>query len=142
MEAEVLVAGKERLRVKSAQLYRGAVGALLVYDVAERVTFESCARWLEELRNNAHPDIGIMLVGNKKGNLPAERRQVSFDSAEGWARQNELLFAEVELVLSSDGVSYCTSLRCSNVSDIFERLIQEIHKKIWLATSTKTKIVA
>lgn len=45
--------------------YRGAVGALLVYDIAKHNTYENVNRWLKELRDHADTNIRIMLVGNK-----------------------------------------------------------------------------
>jgi hypothetical protein len=45
--------------------YRGAVGALLVYDISKHSTFENVERWLKELRDHANMQIVIMLVGNK-----------------------------------------------------------------------------
>lgn len=45
--------------------YRGAVGALLVYDIAKHLTYENAQRWLKELRDHADSNIVIMLVGNK-----------------------------------------------------------------------------
>lgn len=45
--------------------YRGAVGALLVYDIAKHATFVNVTRWLKELRDHADSNIVIMLVGNK-----------------------------------------------------------------------------
>ena len=45
--------------------YRGAVGALIVYDIAKHATYESVNRWLKELRDHADSNIVIMLVGNK-----------------------------------------------------------------------------
>lgn len=45
--------------------YRGAVGALLVYDISKHSTYESVSRWLKELRDHADSNIVIMLVGNK-----------------------------------------------------------------------------
>ena len=44
--------------------YRGAVGAMLVYDIAKHRTFENIERWLKELRDHADPNIVIILVGN------------------------------------------------------------------------------
>ena len=44
--------------------YRGAVGALLVYDIAKHLTYENVERWLKELRDHADSNIVIMLVGN------------------------------------------------------------------------------
>lgn len=45
--------------------YRGAVGALVVYDIAKELTFENIERWLRELHDHADQNIIIMLVGNK-----------------------------------------------------------------------------
>merc|ERR1719401_2393900 len=89
-------AGQERYRAITSAHYRRAVGALLVYDVTKQATFQNCTRWMEELRQNAEPDIAIMLVGNKVDLVEKnpECRQVYYDSAAEWARQNDLLFAE------------------------------------------------
>ncbi|KAG8068006.1 hypothetical protein GUJ93_ZPchr0005g14492 [Zizania palustris] len=58
-------AGQERYRAITSAYYRGAVGALLVYDVTRRATFDSVARWLRELRDHTDPSIVCMLIGNK-----------------------------------------------------------------------------
>jgi Ras-related protein Rab-11A len=50
---------------KSSSYYRGAVGALLVYDIAKHSTYTNVTRWLKELRDHADSNIVIMLVGNK-----------------------------------------------------------------------------
>lgn len=44
-------AGQERFRAVTSAYYRGAVGALVVYDISRRTTFESVERWLEELKS-------------------------------------------------------------------------------------------
>jgi Ras-related protein Rab-11A len=41
------------------------VGALLVYDITKRNTFESIDRWFKELREHADNNIVVLLVGNK-----------------------------------------------------------------------------
>merc|ERR1719230_253720 len=58
-------AGQERYRAITSAHYRRAVGALLVYDITKSITFQNCVKWLEELRQNAEPDVVVMLVGNK-----------------------------------------------------------------------------
>lgn len=45
--------------------YRGAVGALLVYDISKHASYVNVTRWLKELRDHADSNIVIMLVGNK-----------------------------------------------------------------------------
>ncbi|XP_060974919.1 ras-related protein RABA5c-like isoform X3 [Cannabis sativa] len=42
-------AGQERFRAVTSAYYRGAVGALVVYDITRKSTFESVKRWLDEL---------------------------------------------------------------------------------------------
>ena len=44
-------AGQERFRAVTSAYYRGAVGALLVYDISRRPTFDSVGRWLNELQS-------------------------------------------------------------------------------------------
>lgn len=58
-------AGQERYRAITSAYYRGAVGALLVYDISKHSTYENVTRWLKELRDHADANIVIMLVGNK-----------------------------------------------------------------------------
>ena len=84
-----VTAGQERYRAITSAYYRGAVGALLVYDISKRQSFENVNnhstagrhdtqphtvwllsgyqidRWLKELRDHADPNIVILLVGNK-----------------------------------------------------------------------------
>lgn len=42
-------AGQERFRAVTSAYYRGAVGALVVYDITRRTSFDSVKRWLDEL---------------------------------------------------------------------------------------------
>merc|ERR1719440_2546576 len=85
-------AGQERYRAITSAYYRGAVGALLVYDITKTVTFENVERWLKELRDHADSNIVIMLVGNKSDlkNI----RGVETDEAMSFAEQHNLAFIE------------------------------------------------
>eukprot|EP00420_Gonyaulax_spinifera_P026186 CAMPEP_0197898022 /NCGR_PEP_ID=MMETSP1439-20131203/43033_1 /TAXON_ID=66791 /ORGANISM="Gonyaulax spinifera, Strain CCMP409" /LENGTH=213 /DNA_ID=CAMNT_0043518703 /DNA_START=42 /DNA_END=683 /DNA_ORIENTATION=+ len=112
-------AGQERYRAITSAHYRKAAGALLVYDLTKQKSFQNCAKWLEELRQGAGPEIVIVLVGNKvdlaEGDPSA--REVDFDVATEFARDHGLLFSESSAV---------TSL---NVTYVFEQLLQEIYKQ-------------
>ncbi|KAJ3223487.1 Ras- protein Rab-11B [Clydaea vesicula] len=57
-------AGQERYRAITSAYYRGAVGALLVYDIAKHPSYENVNRWLKELRDHADSNIVIMLVAD------------------------------------------------------------------------------
>lgn len=58
-------AGQESFKSITRSYYRGAAGALLVYDITRKETFNHLTRWLEEVRQNGNPDITVMLIGNK-----------------------------------------------------------------------------
>ena len=46
-------------------LFTGAAGALLVYDITSRDSFNALTNWLTDARTLASPNIVIILVGNK-----------------------------------------------------------------------------
>lgn len=47
-------AGQERFRAVTSAYYRGAFGALLVYDISRSSTFDSIPRWLDELKSMSY----------------------------------------------------------------------------------------
>lgn len=85
-------AGQESFKSITRSYYRGAAGALLVYDITRKETFNHLTRWLEEVRQNGNPDIMVMLIGNK-ADLD-NRRQVSTEEGERFAKENGLIFME------------------------------------------------
>ncbi|KAL8654842.1 MAG: hypothetical protein Q9210_001265 [Variospora velana] len=58
-------AGTERFRSVSRSYYRGAAGALLVYDLCCRESFLGLPTFLNDARALASPDLIVLLVGNK-----------------------------------------------------------------------------
>uniref|UniRef100_A0A1B6BX20 small monomeric GTPase n=1 Tax=Clastoptera arizonana TaxID=38151 RepID=A0A1B6BX20_9HEMI len=85
-------AGQERFRSVTRSYYRGAAGALLVYDITSRDSFNALGDWLADARALASPNIVILLVGNKK-DLEADR-DVSFLEASRFAQENDLMYLE------------------------------------------------
>ena len=85
-------AGQESFRSITRSYYRGAAGALLVYDITRRDTFNHLVSWLDDARQHAHSNMTVMLVGNKS-DLSA-RRAVSAEEGEAFARERGLLFME------------------------------------------------
>lgn len=107
-------AGQERYRAVTSAYYRGAVGAMLVYDITKRQTFDHIARWLEELRSHADNNIVIMLIGNKTdlGTL----RAVSTEDAKEFAEKEGLFFLET------------SALEATNVESAFYTVLTEIYR--------------
>lgn len=74
------------------QLNRGASGALLVYDITRRDSFNHLTAWLNDARTLTNPNTIIMLIGNKKD--MDDRREVRYEEAAAFARENGLIFVE------------------------------------------------
>lgn len=109
-------AGQESFRSITRSYYRGAAGALLVYDITRRETFDHLASWLEDARQHANPNMTIILVGNKAD--LSQRRAVSLEEGEDFAREHGLLFLET---------SAKTSL---NVDEAFLETATKIYDKV------------
>jgi len=107
-------AGQERYRAITSAYYRGAVGALLVYDMTKHGTFENVDRWLRELRDHAEANIVVMLVGNKS-DLKTQRA-VETQEAMAFAEQHNLAFIET------------SALDASGVDVAFTNILTEIYR--------------
>ena len=58
-------AGQERYRSITSAYYKGAHGALIVYDITRKDSFDSVEKWLSDLKNNGEEKMVIMAIGNK-----------------------------------------------------------------------------
>ncbi|XP_009416427.1 ras-related protein Rab11D isoform X3 [Musa acuminata AAA Group] len=107
-------AGQERYRAITSAYYRGAVGALLVYDVTRRATFENVSRWLRELRDHTDPNIVVMLIGNKSD----LRHLVAVPTEDGkaYAERESLYFMET------------SALDATNVENAFAEVLTQIYR--------------
>ncbi|CAD6225286.1 unnamed protein product [Miscanthus lutarioriparius] len=109
-------AGQERYRAITSAYYRGAVGALVVYDVTRHVTFENVERWLKELRDHTDANIVIMLVGNKAD--LRHLRAVSVEDAKGFAERESTFFMET------------SALESMNVESAFTEVLTQIYRVV------------
>ncbi|CAB4027958.1 Ras-related Rab-35, partial [Paramuricea clavata] len=106
-------AGQERFRTIVTTYYRGAQGALIVYDVTNQDSFANLGSWLHELHQNSSA-ASIIIVGNKCDRT--EDQIVPTKSGEEFAREHGLAFYE-------------TSARENiNINEIFEDLTRQVHK--------------
>lgn len=105
-----------RYRAVTSAYYRGAVGAMLVYDITKRQSFDHVARWLEELRGHADKNIVIMLVGNKSDLRTL--RAVPTEDAKEFAQRENLFFMET------------SALEAINVESAFLTVLTEVYRII------------
>ena len=108
-------AGQEKYKSVSTIYYKGAKGALLVYDISRKETFNNLNRWINEIKNNSDENINILLIGNKCD--LEEGRQISQEEAFEKAKEINAGFLEV------------SALQAVNIEKAFKYLIQQIHNK-------------
>ncbi|PIA65016.1 hypothetical protein AQUCO_00100469v1 [Aquilegia coerulea] len=106
-------AGQERFRAVTSAYYRGAVGALIVYDISRRQTFESIGRWLNELHSHSDMNVVTILLGNKSDLKDA--REVPTTEGKALAEAQNLFFMET------------SALDSTNVNAAFQTVVKEIY---------------
>ncbi|KAH7318815.1 small GTPase superfamily [Rhizoctonia solani] len=109
-------AGQEKFRSTVRSHYRGANGALLIYNVTSTRSFSACKAWLEDLRTKIDEDVPIMLVGNQID--LSGLREVQASEGKKFANDNNTLFAEIS-AKEGTGVDYAFQ---TLVEEVFTRL--------------------
>jgi len=105
-------AGQERFRTLTSSFYRDAVGAILMYDVTNRITFDKLDMWLNEVEINGNKSNMVkMLVGNK---IDRPDRQVAREEGLNFARKHRMLFVEASAKTSE------------NVVHVFDEIVRKI----------------
>merc|ERR1712117_120467 len=87
-------AGQESFRSITRSYYRGAAGALLVYDITRRDTFNHLTTWLEDARQHSNSNMVIMLIGNKS-DLEA-RRDVKREEGEAFINTAREIYDKIQ----------------------------------------------
>ena len=109
-------AGQERFKSITKSYYKGAKGAIIVYDITRRATFENVQEWFKDTKtmgDNTH--LVLMLVGNKCDLV--NERQVSTEEGKKEAEMNGMAFMETSAL---DG---------TNIQNAFEEMALLICKK-------------
>jgi Ras-related protein Rab-11A len=109
-------AGQERYKSITAAYYKGAKGALIVYDTTQKTSFENIDKWMVEIKDKASKDMKLMIVGNKTD--LKDSRQVDTNEALQKAKDLEASLMETS---AKDG---------SNVKEAFYDLLKEMYREI------------
>lgn len=107
-------AGQERYRAITSAYYRGAVGALLVYDITKGESFNNLERWLKELRDHADDRIVILIVGNKSD--LRHLREISEEEGKLFADKSGVTTVET------------SALDATNIDTAFQILLTKIYE--------------
>lgn len=107
-------AGQERMRALSTGCYRRAHGLLVVFDLADRRSFDDVRGWLEEAQRYGSGDAVRVLVGNKSD---LDERSVGREEAEALAGSEGMEYFEV------------SAKHNANVEEVFTRLAAEMKER-------------
>ena len=109
-------AGQERYKSITAVYYKGAKGALIVYDTTSKPSFDDIDKWLNEIRDKSSNDIKLMIIGNKID--LKDFREVPNELAMNKAKELGIPLMET------------SALDATNVKEAFCDLLKEIYKDL------------
>ena len=109
-------AGQERYKSITAAYYKGAKGALIVYDTTQKTSFENIDKWMSEIKEKSSKDMKLMIIGNKID--LKDERQVETDEALAKAQTLEAPIMET------------SALDATNVKEAFYDLLKEMFREV------------
>ena len=109
-------AGQERYKSITTAYYRGAKGALLVYDTTSAQSFNNIDKWLGEIKEKSGKDIKLILIGNKID--LTEKRVVSTEHALAKAKEWGIPFMET------------SAKDATNVKEAFHDILKEMYGEL------------
>ena len=105
-------AGQERYRSITSAYYKGAKGALIVYDITRKNTFDNIDKWITDLKLNGDKNICIIILGNKSDLI--DKREINKNDGIKKAEMYKTAFVET------------SALNGDNISKAFDELIEQI----------------
>ena len=108
-------AGQEKYDSLTTSYYKGAKGALIVYDITQKSSFDKIESLLKKLRDNSNKNVSVILVGNKCD--LEDNREVLKEDGEELAQKLKIKFMEVSAKTGE------------NLDKLFQNLIDEVYEK-------------
>ena len=108
------IGGQQRFEFIRSTFYKGAAGALLVFDLTREQTYTETRKWLTEIRQFAGADIPFVLIGNKADLIEDVGEVIDRNEARAFAEGEGSIYIETS---AKTGV---------NVDDSFTELTRRI----------------
>lgn len=124
-------AGQEKFHQVVKTFFKGAHGAVLVFDVSSKDSFEELEGWLRPILKDAREGVVTLIVGNKS------------DLREDEAQKGKLVSQEEiqEFLEEHEGTSYmeCSAFKDKGVAEVFQNVIDKMHEKFYEKESLEMK---
>jgi len=88
------VGGQHNFRDLRTTFYRGANGALIVFDLIRENTFNEIEAWQTEMHDTLQKNIPFVLIGNKSDLIQTHGRKVKLNSAKKFAKDKNSHYIE------------------------------------------------
>ena len=106
-------AGQDRFRAITKNYYKGANGIILIYDVTNLQSYENVKNWINQIKEEANPNVVVYLAGNKI-DVEDKDRAVKTEEGQKIADDYNLPFYETS---AKNGI---------NVNKVFENIVEKI----------------
>ena len=109
-------AGQERYFTITSSYYKGAKGCALVYDIANKESFNNVEKWMQQSRDNGDEGLITILIGNKNDLGDSGVRQVEIEEGKKFAEENKMMFMETS---AKENI---------NIEKAFQILVEQVYK--------------
>ncbi|MEJ2293930.1 MAG: GTP-binding protein [Candidatus Lokiarchaeota archaeon] len=88
------IGGQQRFEFIRSTFYKGAAGALLVFDLTREQTYIEIRKWLKEILQFAEMNIPFVLIGNKIDMLEKVKTNIDRNEARSFAEKHNAIYIE------------------------------------------------
>ncbi len=88
------IGGQQRFEFIRSTFYKGAAGALLVFDLTREQTYIETRKWLTEIRQFSNENIPFVLIGNKVDLLEDVGEVIDREEARAFAENEGSIYIE------------------------------------------------
>ncbi|EEP78335.1 Rab2B protein [Uncinocarpus reesii 1704] len=123
-------AGQETYKSITRSYFRGASGALLVFDITRPSTFSSLSAWLQDLQQIAEEGIVVVLVGNKSDLVKRDHAETDGEEEEEEEGKGYITRAQAEAWCKANGVVRYVETSAKSGENV-ERAFLEVAERIY-----------